>query len=127
MFADVDTFLSFFLSFCFFDVDHLKNLYLMCYSIAFVLCFGFLAMRPVRSLFSSLTRDGTHTPALEGEVLTTRLPGKYLYFSKRKKKRSSLPLLCVTAPLKAAQLGPWSTGSWGSVCLPCLLVFDLLI
>ena len=42
-------FLSFFLSF-FFDVDHLKNIYLMCYSVASVSCFGFLAMRPVRSL-----------------------------------------------------------------------------
>ena len=28
----------------------------------------------------SLARDQTHTPALEGEVPTTGLPGKFLYY-----------------------------------------------
>ena len=35
--------------FLFLDVDHFKSLYLLCDNIASVLCFGFLATRPVGS------------------------------------------------------------------------------
>ena len=38
-------------------------------------CFGFLTMRHMKS---SLARDQTHTPALEGDVLTTEPSGKSL-------------------------------------------------
>ena len=39
----------FFKDFFFFDVDYFKSLYWLCYNIAPVLCFGFLATRHVRS------------------------------------------------------------------------------
>ena len=45
----------------------------ICYTIVSVLCFGH---KLCEILLSTLTRDRTHTPALEGEVLTTGLPGK---------------------------------------------------
>ena len=40
---------SFFLFFFFFNVDHFYSLYWICYSIASVLCFVFLARRQVQS------------------------------------------------------------------------------
>ena len=55
-------------------MEHFKSLCWICYNIAFVLCFCFLASRHVR--LRSLTRDWTHIPALEGKVLTTGPPGK---------------------------------------------------
>ena len=42
---------SFFLRFFFFNVDHFKILYWICYNIASVVCFGFLALRHMGSYF----------------------------------------------------------------------------
>ena len=54
-----------------------KSLYwLCCNSVASILCCGFW-LRGLWVLIS-LTRDGAHTPELEGEVLTTGLPGRLL-------------------------------------------------
>ena len=66
-----------FFFFFFLDVDHLKNLYWIWYNIASVLCFFCLFVFWPQSMWdcSSLTRDRTHTPALEGKVLTTGPPG----------------------------------------------------
>ena len=48
----------------------------MCYNIASVFCFGFLAVRHVGSY---LPNQGLNTPPpLEGKVSTTALPGKSL-------------------------------------------------
>ena len=46
-------------------------------------CFCFMFGREAGGDLSSLTRDWTPTPALEGEVLTTGLPGKSLLLWKR--------------------------------------------
>ena len=64
-------FRTFFFKF-FFNVDHFKSLYWICYNITSALCFEFLPWG-MRKL-SSQTRDWTHT--LEGKVLTTGCPGK---------------------------------------------------
>ena len=61
-------------------------------------------------IFNSLSRDRTHTPALEGEVLTTRLPGKYLYFSKGKKKVFPSSSLCYSSPEGILVLERWVLG-----------------
>ena len=60
----------------FFAVDHFLTFYWICYKIASVLCFGFLASRNVGGILSP--RPGIKpTPlALEGEVLTAGPPGK---------------------------------------------------
>ena len=70
----------------FFDVDHFKNLYWICYNISssfFFFCFFFLAMRHVD--LSSLTRDQTHTPCTGRWPLThwtTReLPRMHYFFN----------------------------------------------
>ena len=61
----------------FFDVDHFKSLYWICYNIASVLCFGFLAWR----ILAPQPGIKPVPPALEGKVLTTAEPGKSLpYF-----------------------------------------------
>ena len=89
-------FLSFFLSFFFWCGPFKKYLFnvLQC-----CFCFMFWVFgHEACEIFSSLTRDRTHTPALEGEVLTTRLPGKYLYFAKGKKKVFPSSSLCYSSP-----------------------------
>ena len=55
------------------------SLYWICYYTASVLCFGFFGREACGIL---APRPGTEPtlPALEGEVLTTGLPGKSLYF-----------------------------------------------
>ena len=59
----------------YFDVDHfLKSLCWICYRIVSILCFGFWP-QGMRNRSSS-TRNQTCVLALEGEVLTTELPGK---------------------------------------------------
>ena len=61
----------------FFDVDHFKSLYWICYSIASVLCFGFLA----HGILAPRPGIEPVPPALEGKVLITAQPGKSLpYF-----------------------------------------------
>ena len=59
------------------------NLYWICYNIASVSCFGLWPWG--RWYLSSLTRDWTHTPTLEDEMLTTGPPGKshILFYSTR--------------------------------------------
>ena len=57
---------------------HFKSVYWICYNIASVLPFGFW-LQGMWDL-STLTRDWTRAPALEGEVLTSGLPGKSLFF-----------------------------------------------
>ena len=52
----------FFKIFFFFDADHFKSLYLICYNIVSVLCFGFLAVRHVD--LSSPTRAQTYIPCI---------------------------------------------------------------
>ena len=64
-----------FFFFNYFDVDHfLKSLCWICYSIVSILCFGFWP-QGMRNRSSS-TRNWTCVLALEGEVLTTEMPGK---------------------------------------------------
>ena len=58
----------------FFDVHYFKSLSWICYSIASVL---FIYLMQGMWDLSSHTRDRTHTPCIESEVLTTGLPGKY--------------------------------------------------
>ena len=57
-----------------FDVHHFKSLYWICYSIASV---WFIYLMQGIWDPSSHTRDRTHTPCIESEILTTGLPGKY--------------------------------------------------
>ena len=76
-------FFFFFLRFFCFGVDHLKNLYGICYNIVSVLCFGFLAMWQLGAqLPNQCVRPALQvkpaTPALEGEILATGPPGKSL-------------------------------------------------
>ena len=78
-----------FLSFCF-DVDHfLKNLYWICYNIAFVLCYGFLATRPWD--LSSGTGNQTHHP------LHWEAKSKTLDFQGSPKKTLLIPSLLITS------------------------------
>jgi len=60
------------------DADHFEHLYWICHSIASVLCFDFLATRQVGSQFPDQEHEPT-LPALQGELLTTRPPGKSLW------------------------------------------------
>ena len=59
----------------FFDVHPFSSLYWICYYIVSLLCFGCLAMRNV-GFYLPVPRTEHTPPALEGEVLTTGLPGK---------------------------------------------------
>ena len=68
-------FFFFFLKF--FDVDHFKSLYWICYNISSALWFGFLAAGTCRVL-APWPGIKPVPPTLEGEVLTTGLPGKLL-------------------------------------------------
>ena len=62
----------------FFDVDQFfLSLYWICYTIASVLCFAFLAARHV-GIFALGPEIEPTPPALEGEVLTPGPPGKSL-------------------------------------------------
>ena len=56
-------------------MDHFFSLYCICYNIASVLCFGFVAPEAcgVLALWPGIEPA---PPALEGEVLTTGPPGK---------------------------------------------------
>ena len=74
--------------FFFFNVDHFKSLYWICYNIASVLCFVSLAMRHVGSELPPPPRAKLAHPALEGEVWITAPPRKSVpwdLFSKERK------------------------------------------
>ena len=66
-------------SFFFSHMDHLKNLYCICYNAASVLCFVFLASRTIRILAPQPGMEPT-TPALGGKVLSTGPPGSPFFF-----------------------------------------------
>ena len=59
-----------------FYVDHFKNLYWICYNIASVLCFGFLALRHVGRILAPWPGIKPASLSLKGKVLTTGLPEK---------------------------------------------------
>ena len=60
-------------SFLFFlDMDYFKSLYWICYSIASVLCFGFLASRRVASELPDQPKQGLKPHPLHEKVMSTR-------------------------------------------------------
>ena len=68
------THFPFFLDFCFFDVDHFKSLYWICYNIALGFFFSFDP--EACGILAAWLGIELPPPALECEVLTTGPPGK---------------------------------------------------
>ena len=73
----------FFFKIFFFGVGHFQSLYWICYNIAYVLCFDFLAERHVWSYLpyqksNPRSRNRTHAPEIEPMLpaLTTGQAGK---------------------------------------------------
>ena len=102
--------ISLFFKICF-EMDHLKSLYWICYSIASVLCFlsfffFFFWLWAMWDLAPWAGVEPEH-PALEGEVLTTGLPGKSL----------SYPLLGGPSVCKSCSINPQLFGRNCSVCI----------
>ena len=72
----------------FFNVGHFLSLYWICYSTTSVLCFVFFFDGKACGILVPWPGNKSTPPALEGEVLTTGLPGKSLDTSSYKKKAS---------------------------------------
>ena len=103
-------------SFFFPHMDHLKNLYCICYNAASVLCFVFLASRTIRILAPQPGMEPT-TPALGGKVLSTGPPGSpfflffFLYHSQAAKKIS--PSYQDLSPWRLHRASHWGFGEHG--------------